>query len=184
MWSFKKSDRKLKMEEELLDLKLKIKEKEFDIANKELELKTKESEFRLKMREEKQESDLQMKALRQDLEDQKSKLVVEKSQLIEKHKKEIAELNESNKIKRENDAITLKLEYDKRLSDEINKLKSELVAEREKLNKETYERLSNSLTKLHEEGNNTTKFLQSMVGDVMKYKNAEVQVKTITQNKK
>jgi murein L,D-transpeptidase YcbB/YkuD len=116
-------------------------------------------------------TDKRIKALEEER-DQRTKMFHEKE---EKLVKEIAELrNARTKIEQEFKAEkalaykTMELEFKQKQMDEVQKVKDEYEKKLRAGMEDNFKHLQSSLTKLHEEGNAQTKFVQDLALNITK----------------
>lgn len=138
-------------ESELLSFIARKKELEFDLKNAKNKIDSDRASFEITMNRLQHDFSLEMQG----------KLAA--------HQREIARQQVDYEIKlKDLQAVEvhkinkIQADADEKLAMAINQHKMEMLAEREKQMCESYEKLSRSMTKLHEEGNAQTKFVQEM----------------------
>jgi hypothetical protein len=166
------------LEDEILKKKRSIKELDMEIKNKELDIKQKEDVFNFSMKETRQNFELEKKKADSEIEielDATKKTLELDRQRFDSEKEEI-EKKWQNKY--DNDIATLALKNEQDLAKVKNDNEKEMIALQEKsaeeVNKKVkemqdsnYATLQKALTKLHDEGNATTKFMQEITKDLI-----------------
>ena len=192
-----------KAQQERLDwLKSQIVVEEQKFAN--AQYKTREAEATQKLKEAAFEKELALKKLgvenaitdlAKQHNDEIKKLQDQITKLTKEHEKQLKELSDAfskekialtdkHKVERENDAITLKLDYKRQLAEAEAKAVEEFNKKYKSLLDENHTTLGDSLKKLHEEGNAQTKFVQELATTMLatKFSKTESEVKTIAMN--
>ena len=91
----------------------------------------------------------------------------EKSEWEKDRERFVSDLKKDSDLKL-NEAVTMaKLDYEQRIKQAELTAQEKINNHTKKLNDENYEKLSTSMTKLHEEGNQSTKFLQEIASKMM-----------------
>lgn len=124
---------------------------EIELQEKDNQLRVERETHRLNMRTERQNFDLEKEKIVQQLQLENEKL---KSSFDIQQKDFLAA--QVHKI------IKIEQEAKDKLAQAINQHRAEMLEEREKWSKDSYDKLSLSMTKLHEEGNAQTRFVQEM----------------------
>lgn len=128
---------------------------------------------------------LKLKLDIQELEDQKFKLKDEldsqKKILEREYSYKMEDLKHSFELKQktlENETSNIKANLILKHEQDIAKLQSkfdkELIVEKERLNKDFYDRMTSSLSELHSKGNHTTDFLKEMTLKMLEKAPAQV----------
>lgn len=89
-------------------------------------------------------------------------LKLREQELIQKHNLELTEAITLLKLDLQQQMKQKEIDYQKDLNDLKIKMETEKVEYQKRLQEDNYERLKNAMTKLHEEGNVTTKFTQDI----------------------
>jgi hypothetical protein len=167
MFGFTKDEKLEKLEAKHTELRRKIQDREYELSVLERELYIKKQDFQRTMQLEKE-----------DFERKQKEFFAQQDEMKKKHAEEITRIKEEAKTQRENDSITLKLNFDKQLNEKEKVMNDKLVAEMQRLQEENYRKLAESLSKLHEEGNVTTKFMgdiaKGLIGDYVNLKEARL----------
>jgi len=122
-----------KEQEQIIELRMQIRELEFSKKQHEKEANEDKKEFEIEYK--------------RKLEELQHKFKLEK----ETRDNEIANMKANIVLKHEQDIAKIKSDYDKKL-----------IEEKERLNKEFYDKMTTSLAELHSKGNHTTDFLKEM----------------------
>lgn len=109
-----------------------------------------------------------LEAQNKTLHDTVKELKTERDSMKDKY-----ELKEKQAVSAMEDKISktinkLEQEHNKAITELEKTLRNEKISELEEMNKIHYKKLSDSMTKLHEEGNAQTKFMQETVQNVIK----------------
>jgi len=112
---------------------------------------------------------MQIKELEWSKKQQEKEYADKKARLEVVHTQRVERMEHENSLKQatmKNEADNMKASLVLKHEQDIARLKKEfdeqLVAEKERLNKEFYERMTSSLSELHSKGNHTTDFLKEM----------------------
>lgn len=138
-------------EEEILNFTVATKEMQLKLENLRLELEQRSSRHQMEMNKERAAFDLEKAKIYEETGREKRNIQAEYDLKFKE-----AEAVLVHKIQK------VGMEAKEKLQSALNQNKFELLAEREKWMTESYEKLSGSMTKLHEEGNAQTKFVQEM----------------------
>lgn len=115
------------------------------------------------------------------LEEINARLVREKGNWEEDRERLKKQLTEDSDLKLKEAVVAARLEADQRIASIKLEGDRRVVSEIEKLNKDHYSKLSEAMTKLHEEGNVTTKFTQDLALKMMEgMPKARLETKVIT----
>lgn len=118
--------------------------------------------------------DLAMKKKEAELEIQRKNLEAE-------NERKVREVTSLLKLDSANKEAAMKHEYNKTILDLAKTYEEKLIHMKQQLLDENYEKLSNAMTKLHEEGNVTTKFTQDLALKMMEgMPKAKVETRVIT----
>jgi len=156
---------------QVLRLKLKIKELEFDrekLQNKlDFEKQKLQQDFDLKVKASDHSFGLERQSFQESFELEKKAFEQDKTLVVRKNEEEVANLKAQLVLKHEQDLSNAKLKFDREVDGLKTASDKAIIEEKEKLNKNFYSEMAAELKKLHSEGNQTTKFMEKMALGVL-----------------
>ena len=178
---FKTKAERLKIDstqQQILDLVTRRKELEISLEQQQLELNNTKRKSEMALEEERHRHKLVQQEQTAQFEREKKIWQEERARLLaqaEEDKKQFEARLKSEYELKSNESMTLhrleaqqqtkqaEIDRDRKIEEIRAEFNKKMAEETDRLRKETYERLSTELAKLHSEGNNATKFMQETV---------------------
>lgn len=102
-----------------------------------------------------------------------------KKELEHQHKLDLEEAIALHKLEFQQKTKQMELDFNRNLQDQQLRKEQEILHHKERLNKEFYENLTQAMSKLHQEGNLTTQFVQDLAFKMFE-KSPETKIKVLT----
>ena len=136
------------LDDRIFEKQRELKDIQYQVEVVQRDLRLKEEDFEKRKKDELAEIERMKKFANEDFQRE-----------LKKKDEQIEKIKEKAETKVENDAITLKLKYEKDLNEVREQANAEVADKMKKVHEDNYNKLSEALSKLHSEGNASTKFM-------------------------